>query len=114
MAFISLSAGKKKSTRLRKGNNFLKSVLVECARAAIRHKASYYYAKYCKIAARRGGTRALIAIARSMLLGINYILKDRQHFVYLGADFFNTINAERIIKRNIASLKSLWFKVSLS
>lgn len=47
------SAGKKKSTRLRKGNKQLKSTLVECARAAIRHKDSYYYAKYCKIAARR-------------------------------------------------------------
>ena len=32
------SAGKKKSTRLRKGNKYLKETLVECARVAIRKK----------------------------------------------------------------------------
>ena len=30
------SAGKKKSTRLRKGNQYLKATIVECARSAIR------------------------------------------------------------------------------
>jgi transposase len=44
--------------------------------AAIRNKRSYYYAKYCKIAARRGGKRALIAVAHSMLLAIYHILKQ--------------------------------------
>jgi transposase len=62
------SAGKKKSTRIRKGNISLKSTLVECAHSAIRHKNSYFYAKYCKIAARRGGKRALVAVAHSMIL----------------------------------------------
>ena len=32
------SAGKKMSTRIRKGNKYLKATLVECARAAIRNK----------------------------------------------------------------------------
>jgi transposase len=108
------SAGKKKSTRLRKGNKQLKSTLVECARAAIRHKDSYYYAKYGKIAARRGGNRALVAVAHSMILAVFHIIKKHQHFCDLGADFFNTINAERIMKRNVASLQALGFQVSLS
>lgn len=37
------SAGKKMSTRIRKGNKYLKATLVECARAAIRNKQSYLY-----------------------------------------------------------------------
>ena len=37
------SAGKKMSTRIRKGNKHLKATLVECARAAIRNKQSYLY-----------------------------------------------------------------------
>ncbi len=57
------SAGKKMSTRIRKGNKYLKATLVECARSAIRKKDSYFYGKYQQIAARRGGKRALIAIA---------------------------------------------------
>ena len=108
------SAGKKANSRIRKGNKFLKSTLVECARAAIRKKDSYYFAKYSKIAARRGGKRALVAVAHSMLLAIYHILKSKQHFVDLGADYFSTIQAERIVKRNINSLQALGFQVSLS
>lgn len=108
------SAGKKKSSRIRKGNQFLKTTLVECALSAIRHKDSYFYAKYCKIAARRGGKRAVIAIAHSMAIVIYHILKDNSHFVDLGANYYNTINAERIKQRNIKSLERLGFSVSLS
>jgi transposase len=34
------SAGKKKNSRIRKGNKFIKETIVECARAAIRNKSS--------------------------------------------------------------------------
>ncbi|HBZ0259800.1 transposase [Blautia wexlerae] len=37
------SAGKKMSTRIRKGNKYLKATLVDCARARIRNKQSYLY-----------------------------------------------------------------------
>lgn len=107
------SAGKKKSTRIRKGNKFLKATIVECARAAIRHKDSYFYAKYTKIAARRGGKRALIAIAHSMLLAIYHILKKKEHFMDLGSNYFTSMNAEKIINKNIRSLENLGFEVSL-
>lgn len=40
------SAGKKMSTRIRKGNKYLKATLVECARAGIRNKQSYLYSRY--------------------------------------------------------------------
>jgi len=108
------SAGKKKNSRIRKGNKFIKETIVECARAAIRNKNSYYYAKYCKISARRGGKRALIAVAHSMLLAIYHILKQKQHFADLGSDYFNTINAERILKKNLRSLHDLGYEVELS
>lgn len=68
------SARKKKSFRIRKGNLFLKSILVECAHSASRHKDSYFYVKYCKISACRGGKRAIVAIAHSMALMIYHIL----------------------------------------
>ena len=108
------SAGKKMSSRIRKGNLHLKSTLVECAHSAIRHKDSYFYAKYCRISARRGGKRALVAIAHSMALAIYHILLDKEHFCDLGSDYFNTIYAEKIKKRNIQSLEKLGFSVSLS
>lgn len=107
------SAGKKKNTRIKKGNKFLKATLVECARAAIRCKKTYYYARYCKIAARRGGKRALIAIAHSMTLAIYHILAKKEHFYDLGCDFYNVLNESRILNRNIASLKALGYEVTL-
>ena len=72
------SAGKKMSTRIRKGNKYLKATLVECARAAIRNKQSYLYSRYQRIAARRGGKRALIAVAHTMLIAIYHILKEKE------------------------------------
>ena len=71
------SAGKKMSTRIRKGNKYLKATLVECARAGIRNKQSYLYSRYQRIAARRGGKRALIAVAHTMLIAIYHILKEK-------------------------------------
>ena len=71
------SAGKKMSSRIRKGNKYLKACLVECARAAIRKKQSYFYSRYQRIAARRGGKRALIAIAHTMLIAIYHMLKEK-------------------------------------
>lgn len=108
------SAGKKKSCRTRKGNSFLKSTLVECAQSAIRHKDSYFFAKYSKIAARRGGKRAIVSIAHSMCLAIYHILLNKEHFFDLGSEYFNTIYADKIKQRNIKSLEKLGFSVSLS
>ena len=107
------SAGKKISTRIRKGNKYLKSTIVECARSAIRKNDSYFYAKYQRIAARRGGKRALIAIAHSMLIAIYHILKELTSFKDLGSNYFVSINEEKIIRKNIKSIENLGYEVVL-
>jgi transposase len=107
------SAGKKMNTRIRKGNKHVKSVLVECARSAIRNKKSFFYSRYQRIAARRGGKRALIAVAHSMLVAIYYILRDLQPYKELGHDYYDTCNREKIIQRNIRSLERLGVNVAI-
>lgn len=106
------SAGKKRPIQIRKGNLFLKATLVECAHSAIRNKDSYFYAKYCKISARRGSKRAIVAIAHSMILAIYHILKEKEPFVDLGSDYYNHLNADKIINRNLRSLQMLGVDVS--
>ncbi len=101
------SAGKKMSSRIRKGNKYLKACLIECARAAIRNKQSYFYSRFQRIAARRGGKRALIAIAHTMLIAIYHILKEKVPYRDLGVDYYSDINKEKIIKRNLRSLEKL-------
>ena len=53
------SAGKRKSSRLRKGAPWLKTMLVQCAWAARRKKDSYYKAQFYRLRAKRGEKKAI-------------------------------------------------------
>lgn len=108
------SAGKRKPSRLRRGNVFLKTIMVECALAAIRNKNSFWFAKFSKIAPRRGGKKAVVSVARAMLVAIYHMLKDLQPFRDLGADYYFKLDAERIKNRHINALKRLDFDVVIS
>ena len=101
------------SSRIRKGNKYLKATLVVCARAAIRNKQSYLYSRYQRIAARRGGKRALIAIAHTMLTAIYHMLKEKVPYYELGADYYSVKNQEKLIKRNLRSLEKLGVDVMI-
>src|SRR4249920_4083883 len=70
------SAGKRKSSRLRKGAPWLKTILVQCAWAATRKKDSYYGAQFRRLRAKRGPKKAICAVAASMLTAIYHMLKD--------------------------------------
>jgi transposase len=61
------SAGKKKSTRVTKGNPRIKSVMVQCAWAATRCKNTFLRDWFYKLRTRRGTKKALIAVARKLL-----------------------------------------------
>jgi transposase len=51
------SAGKRRSSRIRKGAPWLKTTLVQCAWAAARTKGSYLQAQFHRIRARRGAKK---------------------------------------------------------
>ncbi|WP_238403421.1 transposase [Paenibacillus mesophilus] len=60
------SAGKRKSSKTRKGNQYLRSALTEAAQS-IRESENYFGAQYRRIAARKGKRRAAVAVAHSSL-----------------------------------------------
>lgn len=75
------SANKKKSTRCSKAGQYLKPLLVQCALAAIKSKKDPYYAiKYQRLAKRRGKKKAIIAIARMMLISIYHMIQNNEEF----------------------------------
>jgi len=74
------SAGKYKSRSITKGNQFLRTILVQTSWASIRIKGSYFKEKYQKLIIRKPHNKALIAIARKMLVVIWNILKDKKAF----------------------------------
>ena len=70
------SAGKKKSVKISRAGVYLKPCLVQVAHAAVKDKTNPYYAKkFERIAKRRSKKRAIIAIARMILIAIYHIIK---------------------------------------
>jgi transposase len=107
------SAGKRKSSRLRKGAPWLKTMLVQCAWAAKRSKNSYYRAQFYRLQARRGPQKAICAVAASILTAIYHILKDGTEHRDLGAGYFDRRPAAAKASRLVAGLKKLGFSVQL-
>ena len=75
------SAGKKKSVRIAKAGDYLKPMMVQCALAAIKSKKQPYFAiKYGRIKKRRGHKKAIIAIARMMMICIYHMVSEKKPF----------------------------------
>jgi len=70
------SAGKRKSSAITKGNPYLKSMLCEVAWAVASHKEMYLSQWYWRIKQRKGSKKAVIALARKMLVLIYSMLKS--------------------------------------
>ena len=83
------SAGKRYSGRRRKGNRPLATTMVQAAWSAVRTKGTYLKSRYHRLAARRGKKRAIVGVARSMLVSIWHMLSYRQPYQELGDDFLD-------------------------
>jgi transposase len=107
------SAGKQKSARTRKGNQKLRSSLIEAARAASRAKDTYLSSQYHRIAARRGANRAAVAVAHSILIIVYHILKQKQPYIELGPTYYEEKKRNMIIRQSLKKLESLGLKVTV-
>jgi transposase len=79
------SAGKKRSTRMRKGSRWLKQRSPHAPGRPPETKGSYFHAQFHRIKARRGGKKAIGAVVASLLRAIYPMLKDRTLYQDLGA-----------------------------
>ena len=109
-----ISAGKRKSGKSNKGNKYLKSILIQCAKAAKNDKDSFFHAQYERLVVRRGANRATVAVAHSMLIAIYHMLKDNVRFKDLGNDYYTKFNAEAKAKYYIRKLQELGMSVPVS
>ena len=108
------SAGKRRSTRLRKGAPWLKTVLVQCAWAASRKKASYLQAQFHRLRARRGPKKAVCAVAASILTAAYHMLKDGKPYQDLGPDHLDRRSKEVQARRLVRRLANLGYAVELT
>lgn len=84
------SAGKKKTTRISRSGAYIKPLLVQCANAAVKSdKYPEIRNRYLKLKKRRGHKKAIIAIARMLLVAIYNMLKNNEPYnpeLYIKSD----------------------------
>jgi transposase len=107
------SAGKRRSTRMRKGAPWLKTTLVSAAWGAVRVKDSYLQAQFQRLRARRGAKKAIMAVAASMLTATYHMLKHGIEYHDLGAGHFLRRDREKMILRLVRRINDLGCQVQL-
>ena len=108
------SAGKQTSGTTRDGNPWLRSALVEAAQAAAHSKTSYLAAQYHRLARRRGGKKAAVAVAHSITVVIWHLLAHECPYVDLGSAYFDERD-RRFTKRHLVRrLEQLGYAVTLN
>jgi transposase len=108
------SAGKRKSSRIPKGNVYLKSALVEAANAAARAKGTYLRDKFFRLKARRGYKRAVVAIAHKILVAIYHMLSQQVSYHDLGDLYLDKLNKNHLTRNLVHRLERLGYTVTLT
>ncbi|MDI6602165.1 MAG: IS110 family transposase [Thermoanaerobacteraceae bacterium] len=105
------SAGKKKRTKVRPGNNYVKTILCQCAHAASNSKNTYLAARYWSIKARRGPQKATIATARKIIISIYHMIKNREYYCEYGHEAYVMAMDKNRVKSLKKKLESLGYEV---
>jgi len=108
------SAGKRRSTRVRKGAPWLKTALITAAWATVRVKDSYLQAQFHRLRSRRGAKKAILAVAASMLTAAYHMLKNGIPYRDLGADHFSSRDRSKAILRLVRRLNDLGCDVQVT
>jgi transposase len=107
------SAGKRLSGKPRKGSAWLRRSLCQAAWAASHTKATYLAARFHRLAARKGKKRAIVAVAHTILVSLYHMLKTKQPYRELGADFLDHRNADNIKRYLLKRLERLGLQVTV-
>jgi transposase len=115
------SAGKRKTGTPRKGNRYLRDILVEAAWAAVRTDCRLR-ARYDRLVRRFGGhrstaarTKAILAVAHTLCRIVWHLLHDDTDYVDLGGDFYLRRDDPAVRKtRLVRQLEQLGYAVELT
>ena len=98
-----------------KGNPYLKGILGEAAAAAAKTD-TFLGERYRRLVKRRGKLKALVAIARSILVIVWHLLADRTaRYSDLGAGYYaSRIDKDRKTRSHVRQLEALGYTVTLA
>jgi len=108
------SGPKVKAGKTGKGNRYLKGVLGEVATAAAKTD-TFLGERYRRLVRRRGKQRALVAVARSILVIVWHLLNDPDaRYIDLGSDYYTSrLDPDRKTRDLIRQLQALGHQVTL-
>jgi transposase len=107
------SGGRRGPAGIGPGHKLLRASLTEAARSLARSQ-TYLGAQYRRIAQRRGGKRAAIAVAHSILVIVYYIIRDETTYQELGPNYFDERDKEKVIRRSIRRIEQLGKTVTVT
>jgi transposase len=109
------SGAKNRSAKAGKGNPYLKGILGEIATAAAKTD-TFLGERYRRVVKRRGKLKALVAIARTILVIIWHLLTDpATRYQDLGAGYYDErINKQKKARNHIRQLEALGYTVTLA
>jgi transposase len=107
------SAGKRRSGKMRKGNHYLRTALIESGLAASRAAGTALQARYQRIKRHRGHKKAVVATGRQLLVIAYHLLARDVTYQELGADYFDQKHRDRAIRRHVKHLEQLGYRVTL-
>jgi transposase len=108
------SAGKSKGGKTRPGNGWLRQALVEAAWAASRTKGSSLQATYHRLAGRRGGKRACLAVGHRILRMAHRLLSHPRPYHEEGADYYRPTDKDRSKEKLVQRLRKLGYVVTVT
>ena len=108
------SGGKRLSGKITKGNARLRAALIEVVWNISRMKDTYLSAQYHRLARRLGKLKAAMAVAHSLLVIIYHVLRDKKPYRDLGADYFDSLDKERLTRQALRRLEALGYTVTLT
>lgn len=98
---------------MNKGNARLKATLAEVVWALSRMKENYLSAQYHRFARRMGKKKAVMAVSHSIIVIIYHLLRDKEPYSDLGANYFEALDKQRLEKAAVRRLEGLGYKVTL-
>jgi len=108
-----VSAGKRYSSRIGKGNQWLRSTLIQAAHAAVKVKDSSLAAFYHRLVGRRGVKKAIVAVAHKLLTLAYTLLRKREPYQERGATAVDARRKDQIVHRLQRRFAHLGYKVHL-
>ena len=65
------------------------------------------------MAARRGKKRAAIAVGHTILIMAYHVIKEQRTYKELGADYFDRLNEDHLVKRLTSRISALGYEVEV-